>query len=160
MRKWTSRICAMLLATVLLTGCGASVSEEVQDIFIDAVPLGAMLSEAEVQVLTESAAALPESMKTVASGTKEKKSGKAVIDYSNVEEGYVMVKYTASTQKRLKAQVKGPTTTYTYNLTAGQWEVFPLSDGNGDYKVAVYENVSGTKYSAVVRPRGWLPPLP
>lgn len=150
MRKWTSRICAMLLATVLLTGCGASVSEEVQDIFIDAVPLGAMLSEAEVQVLAESAAALPESMKTVASGTKEKKSGKAVIDYSNVEEGYVMVKYTASTQKRLKAQVKGPTTTYTYNLTAGQWEVFPLSDGNGDYKVAVYENVSGTKYSAVV----------
>ena len=151
MRKWSSRIWAMLLAAVLLTGCGASAAvEEEQEVFIDAVPLGAVLSEAEVLALTESSAALPASMTTEASGTKEKKNGKAVIDYSNVEDGYVMVQYTASTQKRLKAQVKGPTTTYTYNLTAGQWEVFPLSDGNGDYKVAVYENVSGTKYSAVV----------
>ena len=61
-----------------------------------------------------------------------------------------MVQYTASTSKRLKAQVKGPTTTYTYNLTAGQWETFPLSDGNGAYQFIVYENIEGTKYAAVL----------
>ena len=51
--------------------------------------------------------------------------------------------------KKLKAQVAGPTTTYTYNITRNQWETFPLSDGNGTYKVTVYENVSDTKYAAM-----------
>jgi transglutaminase-like putative cysteine protease len=47
--------------------------------------------------------------------------------------------------------VKGPTTTYTYNLDADNaWDTFPLSDGNGKYQVAVYENVKGTKYATVL----------
>ena len=61
-----------------------------------------------------------------------------------------MVKYTASTDKRLKVQVKGPTTTYTYNLPKGEWAVFPLSDGNGAYQVKVYRNTTGTKYTSVL----------
>ncbi len=85
----------------------------------------------------------------VAAGTRVKKTGKAVIDYSNVQDGYVMAQFTAKTDKRLKAQVKGPKTTYTYNVTPGKWEVFPLSDGNGTYQVVVYENVISTKYAAV-----------
>ena len=78
-------------------------------------------------------------------------NGKAVIDYSNTADGYVMVKYTAATTKRIKVQVKGPTTTYTYNLAAdAAWDTFPLSDGNGTYQVVVYENISGTKYATVL----------
>ena len=153
MHKRVSSVWALLLAAVLLTGCGASTAtkEDAENIFIDIVPLGAVVLEDEAVALAEApAAAVPDSLATVASGVKVKKSSKAIIDYSNVEDGYVMVKYTATTQKRLKAQVKGATTTYTYNLTADQWEVFPLSDGNGRYKVTVYENVSGSKYSAVV----------
>ena len=56
-----------------------------------------------------------------------------------------MVQYTAASTP---FPGEGPTTTYTYNLTAGS-EVFPLSDGNGSYQVIVYENISGTKYSTV-----------
>ena len=86
-----------------------------------------------------------------ASGTKTQKNQKAIIDYSNITDGYVMVKYTASTTKRLKVLVKGPTTTYTYNLQADNaWDTYPLSDGNGSYSVSVYENVSGTKYAGVL----------
>ena len=85
----------------------------------------------------------------VASGTKVKKAGRAEIDYSNTGDGYVMVRFTAQTDKRLKAQVKGPKTTYTYNVTPQKWEVFPLSDGNGTYQVVVYENVVSTKYAVV-----------
>ena len=70
-----------------------------------------------------------------------------MIDYSNTKDGYVMVQYTAQTTKRLKIQVKGPTTTYTYDLKQGQWTVFPLSDGNGSYQVSVFQNVSGTRYT-------------
>ncbi len=86
-----------------------------------------------------------------ASGTLVQSNGKAVIDYSNTADGYVMVKYTAATTKRLKVQVKGPGTTYTYNLAAdAAWDTFPLSDGNGAYQVVVYENISGTKYATVL----------
>ena len=83
-----------------------------------------------------------------ASGTAVKQSSKAVIDYSHAADGYVMVRFTAATSKKLKAMVIGPSSEkYTYNLTAGQWVTLPLSQGNGSYKVGVYENVTGTKYA-------------
>ena len=95
----------------------------------------------------EAPAALPLTLVPEAPGIKQKKNSRAMIDYSNTAEGYVMVQFTAATQKRLKAQVAGPTTTYTYDLTVGEWEVFPLSDGNGNYKVTVFENVSDNQYT-------------
>lgn len=84
-----------------------------------------------------------------ASGTQVRKNDQAEIDYSHPEDGYVMVRYPAQSEKRIKVQVKGPSTTYTYNLTPGSedWTTFPLSDGNGWYQVVVYRNISGTKYS-------------
>lgn len=91
-----------------------------------------------------------ENFKPVASGVLIAESKDAVIDYSNTEDGYVMVQYRGSSKKKLKAQVAGPSTTYTYNITKGKWEIFPLSDGNGDYKVSVFENVYDTKYAVVV----------
>lgn len=95
-------------------------------------------------------AAIPNTITAVASGTKVKSNAFAAIDYSNTKDGYVMVCYTESTDSKLKAQVKGPVTTYTYNLTPGQWAAFPLSDENGEYQISVYENVTGTKYAAVL----------
>ena len=85
-----------------------------------------------------------------ASGVLTKQGGKATIDYSNTKDGYIMVNYGAETTRRLKVQVKGPATTYTYDLLPGQWEVFPLTEGNGSYQTFVYENVSGTRYSVLV----------
>lgn len=85
-----------------------------------------------------------------ASGTQVAQNESAVIDYSNTADGYVMVNYTASPGGRLKVQVAGPGGTYTYNLTAGVWTVFPLSEGNGKYQVTVYENVVSTKYATVL----------
>jgi len=106
--------------------------------------------EEEAVALAEMPAALTVELSAVASGTQVKESGSAVIDYSNAADGYVMVRYKAQTAQRLKAQVKGPTTTYTYNLTAGSWAAFPLSDGSGAYQVTVYQNVTGSKYAAVI----------
>ena len=66
-----------------------------------------------------------------AAATAVKANKRAEIDYSNAADGYVMVRYTAQTGKRLKVQVKGGGTTYTYNLAAdGQWDTFPLSQGD------------------------------
>lgn len=72
------------------------------------------------------------------------------IDYSYTSDGYVVVKFTASTNRKLKAIVKGPNTSYTYNITAGQQTTLPLSDGNGNYTVTLYQNAYGTKYAAVL----------
>jgi len=91
-------------------------------------------------------------MKTTveASGVLVKSGKNTVIDYSNTADGYVMACYQAQTQKKLKVQVKGPTTTYSYNLTPKKWAAFPLSDENGTYKVTVYENIAGTKYAILL----------
>lgn len=87
---------------------------------------------------------------SAAPGTLEKRCDKAVIDYSNTGDGYVTVEYTASTGQRIKALVDGPTTQYQYDLVPGKRTVLPLSDGNGTYKVGIYENVRDTAYACVI----------
>lgn len=85
-----------------------------------------------------------------ASGELEERCEEAVIDYSHARQGYVMVQYTAETESRLKVLVQGPETTYAYNLPKQEWTVFPLSDGDGEYAVGVYVNVTGNKYATVM----------
>lgn len=83
-----------------------------------------------------------------ADGTNESSGGGASIDASNISEGYVMVKYDGSATK-LKVQITGPdAVTYTYSLRPGVgYETFPLTAGNGSYKVSVHENIGGTSYA-------------
>ncbi len=120
-----------------------------QEMVADTVPVDAELED-EAVALSEAPPAVPHPVSAVASGTKVKKNANGIIDYSNTSDGYVMVQYTAQTDRRLKVQVKGPTTTYTYNLTAQKWAVFPLSDGDGVYQVTIYQNVTGSKYAAAL----------
>lgn len=89
-------------------------------------------------------------LKPEASGTQEKRCDSAVIDYSHTDDGYIMVCCTAQTEKRLKVLIKGLSATYNYNLSVGEWTVFPLSDGNGVYQAGIYRNVEGSKYAAVM----------
>ena len=93
--------------------------------------------------------ALPDILQPEASGVLTAETDRAVIDYSNTADGYVMVRVKEESDRRLKVQVKGPSTTYTYNIEAGDWETFPLSDGNGSYRVSLLENVEGSKYALV-----------
>ena len=74
-----------------------------------------------------------------ASGTQVKENSRAKIDYSNIKDGYVMVNFTGTTKTRLKVQVSCPTPklVYTYDLQAGAWTTFPLSDGSGSYTVTI-----------------------
>lgn len=141
----------LVLALLLLTSCGRPVVTDstVEQAYPESVPMEEVQIEAEAVPL--GMAAVPDGMMPVASGLKVEKNQKAMIDYSNIVDGYVMVQYTASTDKKLKAQVKGPSgVAYTYNLTAGNYETLPLTDGNGSYKVSLFENISGTSYSTVV----------
>lgn len=166
MRKSFARVVCAALCLVMLAGCGGAdsavieESKESESVFLDAVVMEEAEIEDEAVALSEAptaasaaapaedtAAAVPGVLAAEATGEKTKKSSRSVIDYSNADDGYVMVNFTGNTTKRLKVQVVGPTSTYTYNLTPGAWTVFPLSDGNGAYQVKIFENVTGNKYS-------------
>lgn len=84
-----------------------------------------------------------------APGTKVLSNDVVTIDISNLAEGYVVAKYTGSCPK-VKLQITGKDdVTYTYDMkvNGGAEEVFPLSAGDGAYKLGVYENIEGTQYS-------------
>ncbi len=155
MRKIRSLLLALTLILTLLAGCGQM---ELGSVTVDDVPYieqVALVNDGDTEIQDEPAIlaqspSLPGGMMPEASGTNVKQDSRAIIDYSNINDGYVMVKFTGSTKKRLKSQVAGPSKTYTYNINVGEWATFPLSDGNGTYKVTVFENVTDNKYSTVI----------
>lgn len=157
-QKGLALLMALVAMAVLAAGCG-STSSAVKSSSAESMAGTAYTDAAKLQgadignelVALSANPAVSTVLMPMASGTQVKRADSAVIDYSNTEDGYVMAQYTAATSKKLKAQVTGPSgTTYTYDLTAGVWATFPLSDGNGSYKVTIYLNISGTKYSTVV----------
>lgn len=82
-----------------------------------------------------------------ADGILETRNDVAVIDYSHADQGYICADYSGSVSK-IKLILSGPDgTDYTYDLHGNGYEVFPLSAGSGNYKAAIYENISGTSYS-------------
>lgn len=89
-------------------------------------------------------------LSAVASGEKTEENESGIIDYSNTSDGYVMVCFTRQTDKELRALVSGPENVYTYVIRQGEWNVFPLSDGDGEYTATLYESVSEGKYAAAL----------
>lgn len=144
------RLIPFILSLALFAGCSGKADVPSDDVvYLDAVTLDEVTIEDEAVALA-GAPAVQNLLLPEASGTAVEKNSKAIVDYSNVTDGYVMVQYTASTDKRLKVRVTGPTTQYTYDIQPGAWVTFPLSDGNGEYDVKVFENTSGTKYATIL----------
>ena len=73
----------------------------------------------------------------------------AAIDASHTSEGYIMVAYTG-TNPNVKLQITGADSVkYTYNLHK-DYEVFPLTVGDGSYQISIYENVTDNHYSIIL----------
>ena len=147
MKLCKALLCGLLAAMIFLSSVVGVMAENV---YVDGIQMPAEEMTNEAEVMTGMPAAVPDILKPVASGELVEENSKARIDYSNTKDGYVMVQYLAQTSKRLKVQIKGPKTTYTYNITPGEWAVLPLTDGNGSYQIKVYQNVSGNQYSSVL----------
>ncbi len=121
-------------------------------VFIDEVSMGADLEgNGEVIPLGSSPAPLPALLLPEASGVSVAKGNGAEIDYSNVTDGYVMGRFPGASDKQLRVRVTGPSgIDYDYLLPAGKtWSTFPLSDGNGAYKVMMLQNTTGKKYAVL-----------
>ena len=149
-KRWFSAFLALTLLLGALCGCAAPAEEEVIE---DVGTLGTLL---DAGVPLAGVPAISIVLSPAAPGTSTEKNGSAVIDYSNAKDGYVMVKWTGGGSPKLKVLVMGPNCTdqkdaYQYFLrTDGEYDVFPLSDGNGKYKISVHKNISGNTYSGVL----------
>ena len=84
-----------------------------------------------------------------APGTNVNRNRLAEIDYSNFADGYIKLRYLTPTNQRVMVRIAGPSgMEYVYFLrTDGEFEVFPLSDGNGIYTVRIFENIEGSRFS-------------
>lgn len=148
------RIMACIVAVAVttapcLTACGqvnpssepSTSATSTEEVTIEGEPVP--LANAPATATAKATVSVP-----VASGTTTYTGGTVALDASNLNQGYLMIKYNGNNSK-IKVQIaKGSGTTYTYNLNARDaYEVFPLTEGNGTYNVKVFENLSGTKYS-------------
>lgn len=79
----------------------------------------------------------------VVCGTEE-----VCVDASNLSEGYIMVKYMGDADKVRMLLDTPEGNTYNYLIpTDGSYAVFPMSDGNGTYRIGIYENIVDDKYA-------------
>lgn len=68
-------------------------------------------------------------------------------DISHTSDGYIMVKYTGSNPK-VKVRITNPQETdpYYYDVYS-DYNIYPLTGGNGTYTFSAFESISGKKYS-------------
>lgn len=81
-----------------------------------------------------------------ASGDQRYDKGSLSVDASHADQGYILAR--AQSSSKLKLRISRGDVTYTYDLSgAGEYEVFPLQMGSGEYVCSLYQNVQGNKYS-------------
>ena len=83
-----------------------------------------------------------------ASGEATSEDGKLLIDAAHAENGYFLAACSEATSHRLKLRVEKEEKLLTYDLNGeGEYEVFPLQMGSGEYVISLYETIGGKKYS-------------
>lgn len=133
--------CIMMAIVILFAGCGANATttsgKSVED-----------TTEAENTEPAKKRASVKQFLLPQAAGTVVYGDGNVSIDASNTAEGYVMVQYNGSVDK-VKLQITIPDgTQYTYTLSgSGFYETFPLSGGDGTYKLDVLEHAYDDMYA-------------
>ncbi|MFI3312801.1 MAG: transglutaminase-like domain-containing protein [Eubacteriales bacterium] len=150
------RLTAAIALCALLTGCAtapvAAPAEEtvVETTAMDDVVECVEMLDIDLGIVPLSATpAVSTVLMPVASGTTVYSNAKAYIDASHTADGYVMIKSLEITTADIKVVVTGPSgVAYYYSLAGdGSFEVFPLSDGNGNYLFQICKNATGTSYS-------------
>ena len=156
MMKREKKLVALVIATLMLigiaSGCTRTETVDLHTPTYENVGTSENLAidlSLEMVPLTSSPAMFLGVEMPAAPGTLTRENSKAVIDYSNSSDGYVMIRFLNSTEKQLRVKITGPSERgYQYVLNQNaEYEVFPLSDGNGSYTIQVFEHIEGTTYS-------------
>lgn len=95
---------------------------------------------------------IPEIPVASAPGYNVAENRKAVVDYTNARDGYIMVKFIEAVKMQARVLITVPDgTQYIYRLVpGGDFEVLPLSGGGGKYMIEVLEEVEEQLYAHVL----------
>ena len=87
-----------------------------------------------------------------ASGVNVSSNERAEIDYSNTQDGYVMVRFLIDSGSDFRARVVNPDgLEYAHFIrNAGEFEVLPLTGGDGEYTIGVFERVEGGRFVQLI----------
>ena len=137
-------------SSCLLTGCSggtSSTAETNADNSVSSRADGSGNSGSDADSSGQKRADAYASLVPTASGETCYGDDSVSIDASNISDGYVMVRYTGRSEKA-KAQITIPDgTVYTYTIKGSDYNTFPLTGGNGDYTLKVYEWVVDNSYA-------------
>ena len=148
-KRWRSSAAALiallgLISCALISGC------EPGD--ISAQPGDAGTQSPKPTPGTPPVYIIPPIPAATAPGLLFEENDKAVIDFSNTKDGYVMARFRADTDMQVRVIVVIPDETeYTYRLApGGGYETLPLSGGDGPYLIKVMEQVEGSRYATIL----------
>ncbi|MDR1796940.1 MAG: transglutaminase-like domain-containing protein [Clostridiales Family XIII bacterium] len=125
-------------------GSGGTVGQAISDIKNKITGGGGTIKEDETLPDRDPT---PQVLEDTATGVAVFGDQGAAVDYSNINDGYIMVKYEGDNPK-VKLQItKDGADTYTYDVaTNAGWVAFPIQESGG-YTIAVFLNISGDQYS-------------
>ena len=79
--------------------------------------------------------------------TESKAEDKIIIKDDEIAKGKVSILYNKDSDKKIKFSIQKGKARQTFNLSkSANYVNFPLSMGNGEYKLTIYENTEGNKY--------------
>ncbi|MBS6195086.1 MAG: transglutaminase domain-containing protein [Clostridiales bacterium] len=140
MRRYLSSLCILFVFVALLCACQKETPKEAPSGETSAKTASGPPRDASPVVLTPEAA-----------GTTVFEEETALLDLSHAQEGYFMVRYTGTSPK-VRVQVEAPDgTSFQPILAAGDgYRVFPLSGGNGTYRINILENIQDNQYAILL----------
>lgn len=144
-------LCCLSVALFLCTGCSSDAGESGTPL-IPGISSGGSSSTAKVtQASAESMNSRYADLPVPApKGTQMLGNETISIDISDISMGYYHVTYLGNNSK-VKMQVTGPDQIkYTYNLPSST-VCLPISGGNGEYNLALFENISGDQYASAFK---------
>ena len=152
--KSTKKLISLVLIVIVVIGVSTTACSisDVMETIHGTEPGGTIVNLEPNKIPLAQNPAAPIVLTPVASGNRVDGNSKATIDYSNIADGYVMVKWLTQTSKQIRVQLtrQGSESgvTYTYTIWPnGGFEVLPLSDGNGKYTINVFEQTEGDRYA-------------
>ena len=74
-----------------------------------------------------------------------------MLDTSTACEGYFTVRYEGDRHGKMKVAVTKDGQTEYYTYQPGEEWAYALTQGDGDYTIRLYKNLSGTKYRSVAK---------
>ncbi len=141
--KRINYLLSLFVMSISLAACGSTISSSSTLISEEQSAKGVEAKASKGSRDNTAKVLLPE-----ASGVEVYGNADASIDASNASEGYVMVAYLGDATK-VRMLIETPAgNTYNYLMDLdGQYDVYPLSEGSGTYRIGVYENLHDDQYA-------------